>query len=98
MTGRRPAVRCLCFSSKITAFHSKPTSNAARLFLVGILILVLAGWLQAQSSPSMTGHWTLTAAMSQARTGAAAAAMSNGRVLVTGGVDGSGAASASAEI
>jgi PAS domain-containing protein len=36
--------------------------------------------------------------MSQARTGAAAAAMKNGSVLVTGGIDAAGAASSSAEI
>jgi hypothetical protein len=68
-------------------------------FLVAILVFSLAALAQAQSpAPSPTGTWALTGAMSQARSGAAAAALGDGTVLVTGGSDASGAVSASAEI
>jgi hypothetical protein len=69
------------------------------LSLVSFLVLSVVGSLNAQSlTPSPTGSWTLTGAMSQARTGAAAASMSDGSVLVTGGNDAGGAMLTTAEI
>jgi MBG domain (YGX type)/YDG domain/Bacterial Ig-like domain (group 3)/Invasin, domain 3/Kelch motif len=71
----------------------------AAVSLVATVILSVAVCLHAQSlTPSATGSWTVTGAMSQARSGAAAAALTGGRVLVTGGTDASGTVSASAEI
>ena len=79
-------------------FRTQKTALRAAFFIfIAVLIMGLAGLLSAQTLPQ-SGSWRLTAAMSQARTGAAAAAMKNGSVLVTGGVDGAGAASSSSEI
>jgi N-acetylneuraminic acid mutarotase len=67
--------------------------------LISFVILSLVGILNAQSlMPSPTGTWSLTGAMSQARSGAAAAAMSGGAVLVSGGTDANGVVLATAEI
>src|SRR6266540_6060899 len=89
---------CVFFSPKTnkTSHARKLGSRLQSVSLLAVLILSLAGWLSASPGPS--GQWTLTAAMSQARTGAAAAVMSNGKVLVAGGGNASGAASATAEI
>jgi len=68
-------------------------------FSLVVLLFSLLGLLNAQViSPSPTGSWKLTGVMSQARTGAAAAALNSGNMLVTGGTDQSGVVSASAEI
>ena len=73
--------------------------SAVVLLSLAVVIVSLSSWMNAQTlAPSPTGSWTLTGAMSQARTGAAAAAMSDGRVLVTGGTDSSGNIYATAEI
>ncbi len=77
--------------------HSRLVRSVAIFALFGLLVSL--GLLNAQVlTPSPTGSWKLTGAMSQARTGAAAVAMSSGSVLVTGGTDQSGAVTASAEI
>ena len=63
--------------------------SAVVLLSLAVVIVSLSSWMNAQSlSPSPTGNWTVTGAMSQARSGAAAAALGNGSVLVTGGTDG----------
>ena len=78
--------------------RSRPISLVPTLFVVALLFSLL-GLLNAQAiSPSPTGSWKLTGAMAQARTGAAAAALNSGNVLVTGGTDQNGVVSASAEI
>ena len=67
--------------------------------LIVFVILSLTGISNAQSLlPSPTGTWTLTGAMSQARTEAAAVTIHGGAVLVTGGTDANGVVLATAEI
>jgi len=71
------------------------------IFAIAFIVLSLGVVLCAQSltvSPKQTGHWTVTKNMLQARTGAAAVAMSDGSMLITGGVDEGGAILASAEV
>ena len=73
--------------------------SATVLLSLAVVIVSLCSLLNAQSlTLSPTGTWTVTGAMSQARTGAAAAALNNGSVLVTGGTDANGNVSASAEL
>jgi hypothetical protein len=72
------------------------------LALLGFLGLITCS-LGVQSSfaslPQVpSGAWTLTGQMSQARTGAAAAVLQDGSVLLAGGTDASGNVLASAEI
>ncbi len=75
--------------------------KAGLVVAIIVLMLGLASLLSAQLlavTPSQTGRWAPTKDMSQARTGAAAIAMSDGSVLVTGGVDESGTILSSAEV
>jgi len=61
-----------------------------------LIVLGLALAPSAQADP--TGSWSPLPSMTTPRYGAVAAALSDGRVLVAGGIDGSGSATASAEI
>jgi MBG domain-containing protein/YDG domain-containing protein/CARDB protein/galactose oxidase-like protein/Kelch motif protein len=98
MTGPRLKKAHSRFVPKKNALCTHRTAlQAAFVVFVAILVMGLSGRLSAQTAPP-SGSWRLTAAMSHARTGAAAAAMGNGSVLVTGGIDGAGAVSATAEI
>jgi endoglucanase len=66
---------------------------------LGVVCFVLLGLVLAPSAGAFTpGAWTPLPPMTSARYGAVAATLSDGRVLVAGGIDGSGAATASAEI
>src|SRR6266545_1256609 len=92
---------CVFFSPKTnkTSHASKLGSRLQSVSLLAVLILSLAGWLSASPGPS--GQWTLTAAMSQARTGHTATwlpAGSGGYVLVTGGTTTGGTVLDSAEL
>jgi endoglucanase len=67
--------------------------------LLTAIWLVLLGLALAPSAQAdSTGSWSPVASMTTPRYGAVAAALSDGRVLVAGGIDGSGNATASAEI
>lgn len=63
---------------------------------LGVVVLGLA--LAPSARAAALGSWSPVASMTTARYGAAAAALSDGRVLVAGGRDGSGNATARAEI
>ena len=65
---------------------------AACLLSVSLLIATQNGYSQTSNS------WSPTAQMTQARAGAAAVLLSNGRLLITGGVDSTGAPQTSTEI
>jgi uncharacterized repeat protein (TIGR01451 family) len=65
--------------------------------VVGFSILGLVALLRADVPHVPSGAWNATGDMSQARAGATATLMRDGRVLVTGGLDASGAATASTE-
>lgn len=67
------------------------TGLALGVVLLGLVLAPAAG-----ANP--VGVWSPVASMGTARYGAAAAALSDGRVLVAGGLDGSGSVTASAEV
>src|SRR5712691_5297902 len=56
----------------------------SKRLVLGFLCFVLSLTLQAQ--PPITGTWVQTAPMAEARRGASAALLSDGSVLITGGV------------
>src|SRR5258707_81328 len=70
-------------------------------FLRALLVLVLAftvgSILRAVLPTVQTGHWVSSGALAQARSGAAAVLLPDGRVMITGG-DVNGSPSSSVEI
>src|SRR5437867_6808227 len=70
--------------------------SCSKRLVLSSCCLLLSVTLRAQS-PVPTGTWVQTAPMAEARSGASAAVLSDGRVLITGG-SGSDAALATAEL
>ncbi len=60
------------------------------LVLRGLLFLLISAGLSASLAPSSIGAWVQAGSLSVARTGAAAVLLSDGRVLVTGGLNANG--------
>src|SRR5208337_3042608 len=68
--------------------------------LVSILGLIICGAFASQgvSQTSASNSWSPAGQMTQARTGAAAVLLTDGRVLITGGTDSSGVPQATTEV
>src|SRR5712671_6969564 len=61
------------------------------ILVSSVVLLALATMASTKTPEGMTGSWVALNAMKAARTGACAAPLPDGRVLVTGGSDAAGA-------
>src|SRR5258708_1585957 len=93
---KNPPLTVACFRTLETQQRGHAMRRVTSALVISTVVAVCLGtFAEAPNVPSNT--WTLTGDLSQARAGAAATLLRDGRVLVTGGLDENGVATASVE-